>query len=370
MRLCLAHGGDVSQPSGGTDRVTALAGGLAERGHEVSLVVPKPGEGLPDRLADVAVEPVATSSVDSAPTRALAVTGRARRVAAERDALLQLEHSSLAGVGTLRGCANYVLDMHDVAYPRFDHVDTRAAPVLKRGMRWLERRAVSRARHVVVVSERMADMLRSGWDVTHDQLTVVPNGYFPERLRGLADVEPIDGRVAFLGTLHPKVDVDTLEAVADLSAVTELVVVGDGAQRERVDRLADRHPAVRATGRLPDAAAFKELARAAVVINPQATSALQRSSSPVKLYYYAALGRPMVVTEGPSVVDELVGRDAARAAESREAFVSHVQELLRSSARRAEIGTNAQTAAETFTWEHRTSQLLDVYETRLGVVAP
>lgn len=364
MNICLAHGGDVSRPSGGTDRVTALAAGLQNRGYDVSLVVPAPAGQLPDRLGNVSVHPVETVrlGVSNALTRAETVTNTARRIAREQNAVLQLEHSTLAGVGTLRGCGTYVLDMHDVGYPRYDHVDSPAAPVLKRGIRWLERRAVDRATHVVVVSESMRRTLRDSWDVADERMTVVPNGYFPKRVDRHHDVSEVSGRVCFLGTLHPKVDVEALEAIAQSPAVSELVIVGNGAQRDRVDKLATEIESVRATGRLPDIEAFELVASAQVVVNPQKGSELQRSSSPVKLYYYAALGRAMVVTDGPSVVDELVSEGAAMSASSRGAFVSTVERVLESPDVRQELARNAREVANAFTWDDRIRELSAMYQ--------
>lgn len=364
MNICLAHGGDVSQPSGGTDRVTALAAGLQDRGCDVSLVIPAPTGEIPDRLENVSVHPVETErlGVSNALTRAGTVTSTARRVARGQNAMLQLEHSTLAGIGTLRGCEAYVLDMHDIGYPRYDHVDSPAAPVLKRGIKWLERRAVDRATHVVVVSESMRETLRSRWDVADERMTVVPNGYFPTRVARFHDVTEVSGRVCFLGTLHPKVDVEALEAIARSPAVSELMIVGDGAQRDRVDRLATEIESVRTPGRLPDIEAFELLASAQVVVNPQKGSELQRSSSPVKLYYYAALGRAMVVTDGPSVVENLVSAGAAMSASSQRAFVSMVERVLDSPDLRQELSLNAREVAKAFTWDDRIRELSAMYQ--------
>jgi glycosyltransferase involved in cell wall biosynthesis len=363
MNLCLAHGGDVSRPSGGTDRVTALAAGLQDRGFDVLLVVPDPVASLPDCLADVSVQPVETDrfGVSNALTRAETVASTARRIAEAEGAALQLEHSTLAGVGTLRGCDGYVLDVHDIGHPRYDHVDSAAAPVLKRGVAWLERRAVDRATHVVVVSEYMRETLRDDCGVTDERITVVPNGFSLERVEGYRDVGEVPGRVCFLGTLHPKVDVETLRAVGRLPAVSDLVIVGDGAQRDRVDTLASGMDSVRATGRLPDEAAFELVASAQVLVNPQTGSELQRSSSPVKLRCYAALGGAMVVTEGPSVVEELVSARAARSASSRQGFVGTVERVLASPDLRRELSRNARRVAKGFTWNERVRELSAMY---------
>ena len=367
MQICIAHGGDISQPSGGTDRVTALASGLSENGFDVILVVPEPTNAVPKRLENVEIDPVTPRrlGVSNALIRAERVTQRSREVASQRGATLQLEHSSLAGVGTLGGCTNFVLDMHDVAYPRFDHVDTPIAPVLKRGMAWLEHRAARRAAHIIVVSEFMKRILNDQWDIGTQDITVVPNGYFSDRIRGMQQIDTIPGRVCFLGTLHPKVDLEAFEAIANLSSVSEVLVIGDGAERERLNRLAATHAAIHATGRLPDDEAFRLLASAELVVNPQTSSDLQRSSSPVKLYYYAALGKPMVISHGPSIVDQLVDENAARGGRTRDEFMSHVRQLLDSPSLRDTLSQNAVRVASDFTWDCRNERVRQLYEQRV-----
>lgn len=373
-KLCFAHGGDVSTPSGGSDRVTALASGLQERGYTVHLVVPTPDAALPDRLADVTVHLADPSGMlPGALGRASAVARTAIRVAERENAMVQFEHSTLAGIGSLQGAAGFVLDMHDFASARFDHVETATAPLLKHGVAWLERLAVRRASRIVVVSEVMRDALVDRWAVPESDITVVPNGYFRDRIEPHRNVSPVQGRVCFLGTLHPKVDLRALEQLAESEPVSELVVIGDGAKRAELDRLCREHDALRATGRLPDADAFDLLASAEVAINPQDESLLQRSSSPVKLYYYAALGLPMVVAPGPSVVSTLVDRDAAVTARGADTVTAAVGRLLADASRRAELGANALEAASRFRWSRRIdmlrrqwSQMLEVSQMSAG----
>jgi glycosyltransferase involved in cell wall biosynthesis len=249
--------------------------------------------------------------------------------------------------------------MHDLGYARFDHVQHPLSSVLKRGVRWLERRAVRSAADIIVVSEYMQSALED-WGIDSEQVTVVPNGFFPERIESAVDLETVEGRVCFLGTLHPKVDIEAFQEIASLSNVSEMVVIGDGAQRDSVESLAENNAAIRVMGRLPDKEAFELLGSAAVAINPQTQSELQRSSSPVKLYYYAALGLPMVVTSGPSVVDRLVETDSAVTAE-RGKVADTVEGLLEDDSRRNELGSNAREAAQEFRWDRRIDTIERVY---------
>lgn len=362
-RICIAHGGDVSTPSGGTDRVSAFASGLASRDWEVTLVVPElNGEPQYD-LDSVDVREVELPApLENSVSTTIAVARRAKQIAERQNASLQYEHSIMAGLGSLAGASSYVLDMHDLAYSRYDHVDSMLSPVLKRGVEELERRAVARADGIVVVSEYMARELRTEWNVSGEKISVVPNGFFPEKLEPFEDVDVVAGRVCFLGTLHPKVDVGAIEEVCQLPSVNEMVVIGDGAQRDRLEALEQEYSELEVTGRLPDSEAFETLASASVAINPQHASDLQRSSSPVKLYYYAALGKPMVVTEGPPVVKDLVDANAALASDSRGDFVDSVSRVLENPDLAEALRTNALEQAQEFEWDARLDVLSRTYE--------
>lgn len=359
MRICIAHGGDLGEPSGGTDRVSAIAAGLSKRGADVTLVVPEPSAPLPERLANVDVHKIDTRVLGRANvvTRAVQVSRRAKQIAAKKDATLQFEHSVLAGIGAIQTNWGFVLDMHDLAYSRFDHVEGSLNTLLKTPTAKIERYAAKNAIHTVVVSEFMRDLLINRWDIPKSKVSVVPNGYFPERIKGLPNMPAIEGRVAFLGTLHPKVDVETLAAIARLEDVSELYVIGDGAQRDHLEELSESLPKLTVTGRLPDEEAFNIVARSAVVINPQVRSELQRSSSPVKLFYYMALGKPMVVTGGPPVAEKLADEEAALVVNSREKFIEALQRVLSDDSFASELGRNAIEMAKEFRWSQRIERI-------------
>jgi len=360
LKICIAHGGDLSDPSGGTDRVSAIATGLEECGHDVTLVVPEKSADLSGQLAPVDVRTIDVNTSNSL-VKAFRVASRASQIAEQKGAQLQIEHSTLAGVGSLQGQSGYVLDMHDLAYSRFNVVDTVLAPALKWATARLERRAVQRAGHVIVVSEAMRDVLCGRWGVDTKRVSVVANGYFPERVEPFLEAEPIEGRVAFLGTLHPKVDVESFRCIAELPEVSELVVIGDGALREEMEGIASSHEHVRYTGRLPDADAFSLLAASQVAVNPQTKSELQRSSSPVKLYNYAALGLPMVVTPGPPIVSQLTAADAAMTANTPEQFKGKVKTLMNDDPLRETISKHARDTATNFDWNRRVTSVNELY---------
>ncbi|QCC47213.1 glycosyltransferase family 4 protein [Halobellus limi] len=364
-RIVIAHGGDVSRPSGGTNRVSAFASGLVDHGHDVTLVVPEPEGEFPSRLSAVDVSPVSVpnSGVVDQPLRAAAIARRANRIASRTDATVQFEHSTLGGVGQILGAHEFVLDMHDLAFESPLYGNLPAGSLVQGAIRRIEGRAVRGAAAVVVVSERMRELVSDAWDVDPESITVIPNGYFADEIEAYRTAETVPGRVAFLGTLHPKLDAEAFFETAALPEVEELIVIGDGAKHEVLEegKHARGLDSLRIAGRLPDEEAFELVASSSVAINPQQSSGLQRASSPVKLYYYAALGVPMVVSAGPSVVEELAAEGAAVAVESGSSFADAVQEVLQDEERQRDMSERVEEIAKTMRWDRRVDRLADLY---------
>lgn len=363
MNVCIAHGGDLTTPSGGTNRIAAIVRRLAEIGVDVTLVTARGSGTRPPAVADANVVeiPLANHGVRNQPQRAALVSWYARRIARRRDATLQIEHATLAGAATYLGCSDYVLDMHDLSYASPLYRDLPFGDSLETVIRHVEGRAVRRASTIVVVSERMRELVREVWDVPDDKLSVVPNGYRPEitRYRRPPD-ERVDGRVTFLGSLHPKLDTTAIKRLARSPSVSEMVVVGDGPAREELQHAADL-PKLSVKGRLDDAAAYEYTASAEVAINPQYRSGLQEASSPVKLYEYAALGLPIVATTGPSFTDQIVAANAGRtvAPGASKQFVDAVESILESDDARDGMSANAERLAAGLDWPTRAAQFVD-----------
>ena len=361
--ICIAHGGDISTPSGGSNRIVAMASTLHQQGHEVSVVAPEYKGHPPDRVAEIAFEEVSLpQEIENPVTRAVAVVRRATAVADERDAVIQFEHSILGGIGALYGNCSFVLDMHDLAYSRYDHVQSLFAVPMKHIVARIERRAVDSADRVIVVSGHMKERIRYRWKVPEKKITVIPNGFFESKLDSHRETNVLPGRVCFLGTLHPKVNLNVIAQICELSSVSDVIVIGDGAQRNQLEELATERSVLTLTGRIPDQEAFELLASSSVAINPQYSSELQRSSSPVKLYYYAALGKPMVVTAGPPVANRLSTADAAIITQSDNEFVKSVDTVLRDPNLADRLGHNARELAEEFRWQSRTESITRIYE--------
>lgn len=364
--LCIAHGGDLSEPSGGTVRITAFAAGLQERGIDITLVVPCPEGDLPEKLSDISVVevPVKTRGTIDQPIRALRIAWKARQVADERNARLQIEQSTLGGVANMAGISDYVLDMHDLVYPSPQYGDLPFNRGIQQVINRLEEYGLRKAEKVIVVSEQMRCIAINQWGIPEERFVVIPNAYFKEAVEPFRDTEPVAGRIVFLGTLHHKIDVHAFVQIAQMDEIEELVIVGDGPQYDELDAARQTHglTKLRLTGRLPDSQAYELLASADIAINPQRNSRHQEASCPVKFYYYAALGRPMITTAGPSLAEQLAAEQAAIVVDSNEKFPDRIRELLADDQKKRHLAANARQFVETETWESRVETLLTLYQ--------
>jgi len=125
--VCIAHGGDISEPSGGTNRVIAFCKALSDNGFDVSLVVPKPRGKIPEDLQNsitLHYTPIRAGSIKNMIFRALLVSNMAKKISEKNKSILQIEHSTLAGIANLLGCNNFILDMHDISFasPLYDNL--------------------------------------------------------------------------------------------------------------------------------------------------------------------------------------------------------------------------------------------------------
>jgi glycosyltransferase involved in cell wall biosynthesis len=165
-------------------------------------------------------------------------------------------------------------------------------------------------------------------------------------------VAPVGGqavprRVLFYGRYLPLHGVDTiLEAAARLGNRADVVLVGSGPERPRMEALATRRGA-RATWRddVPLAALPGELAAASVVLGVFGAGRKAAMVVPNKVYQAAAAGRPLVTRDGPALREVLEpGRHClACPPADPDALADAIAQLLDDSALAARLGAAART---------------------------
>ena len=144
------------------------------------------------------------------------------------------------------------------------------------------------------------------------------NGADGKSVAGTAAAGPGARRIGFVGAIYPWVDVPLIRRLAEAFPQDEVVLVGP--VKTDVSALRDCSN-VRLLGALPHAQLPGTIAAFDVCILPFQLNDLTRSSNPVKLYEYLALGKPVVAT----AIDEAAAfGDLIRVAGSTEEFIQQV----------------------------------------------
>jgi glycosyltransferase involved in cell wall biosynthesis len=217
----------------------------------------------------------------------------------------------------------------------------------------LERRVAPplyRSQRIVTLSASSREELVRQLGLRRDRVSVVPPGIDPRfSPGGTRAATPL---VVAVGRLMPvKRFDDLITAMAAIRRTvpgTELVVVGEGAERERLEDLVEQLDAaewVRLPGHLSDAELVDLYRRAWVVASASAAEGWGMTITEA-----AACGTPAVVTDigghRDAVVDGVTGVLAAP-----RQLGTEIEAVLRDPDRRQRLGAAAQARASTFTWE-------------------
>lgn len=200
------------------------------------------------------------------------------------------------------------------------------------------------------------DMKRKMRDICNGDISVVPNGVDLERFKTSLGAKKGGNAktIVFVGRLHPVKGVQYLiEAMAivhrEMSEV-ELVIVGDGIERSRLEELADKldlHGNIQFAGQVPQERVPSIMHRADAFVLPS----LSESFGIVNLEAMAA-GLPIIATKVggiPEIVNEGVNGYLVNAKRPDE-IADRILMLLRNDEVREKISVNNREKAEMFTW--------------------
>ena len=174
-------------------------------------------------------------------------------------------HSLLPLVAATAGTGRLVVTLH-----YHGRSPSPGRDVLLRGFRPVGRRVVRAARAVICVSESERALALTDLGVSPDRVRVIPNGVDVARLRA-AEPYPDEAPVVLsLGRLEAYKRVDRLmEAFGRVDRDAQLVVVGDGPERARLQEAAAAAAPgrVRVLGRVSDDEVARWLTTARVVVS-------------------------------------------------------------------------------------------------------
>jgi len=371
-KVVLVHGSDVSIPDGATQRVVAFVKALMKAGYDTYLVIPRPRGDIPVELrgAKMYTVPIKARSIHDQIIRGLMVLHVAKAIATKRNAIIQIEHSTLGGLATLIGINNFILDVHDIIYtsPAYLHISKTA----QRFVYLMERRAVSTASKIIVISNIMKQFLITQWNVPKEKIVVIPNGCWREKIKRLINKNHgyEEDFIARIGHIFEFFNIEALIQLAkSLKNTAKIVLIGDGILRPYLKyRLRKENiKNVIITGYLPYKKAMKILMKARITFECMKKCLTTMLACPVKILDYAALGKAMVLSDVSEVSYELRKKGGALVSDPEEinAFVDNVHKLLIDDKLKERISQKAMEFVKDYAWEKIGQNLIRLYEERL-----
>lgn len=209
-----------------------------------------------------------------------------------------------------------------------------------------------------------------------DRSVVIPNGVDLSAFNPQVEPAPIerapDGFVlGFIGSLKAWHDIgallDAFRILAAEDASYHLLVIGDGPLRPWIDgyvRGASLDERVTVTGWVPYADVPRVLRRVDVAVAPYPEMD-GFYFSPLKLYEYLALGRPVVASAIGQVRDAIEDGTTGLLARPGDAvdLARQIRRLRHDDALRMRVGTNGAESARTLSWENNALRMLEIVET-------
>lgn len=251
--------------------------------------------------------------------------------------------------------------------------------VLAELTRWLERWVASRATLIVTVSERFGKEL-VGLGFPRDRICVCQNAIDPEEFdpRGVRPVEPPSRReqygvtVGYVGSFLPYHRLDLLVECADHLNVqgTRMMwlLLGDGVERSSIQGLSDRR-GLRDQFWMPGRVEHADVPRYIKAMDIAVLPGCASFNSPVKLFEYMAMAKPVVAPRTPAVEEIIEHGENGLLFEPTEvsSFTQMIRRLVADADLRRRIGQAARRSVlRDHTWEQNAEKVLAHVEAMRG----
>jgi glycosyltransferase involved in cell wall biosynthesis len=262
-----------------------------------------------------------------------------------------------------------VFETHEVFARTFAETHSRynlRARLKLAKLRALEGEVYRRADALAALTEWLIADLREDYGVT-TQALVVPDGVDIQLAEAATLLQRPDGptRLLYLGSLHPWKGVSTL--IAALARIPDAHLRIAGGLPDRIAELRARaefhgvFSRVEFLGHVTPADRFKVIAQGDICLLPLSeTSIGSRYTSPLKLFEYMALGKPIVSADVPAIRSVLTSGDSALLVPPGDvdALASAVRQLMEQPALAARLGRQARLLAQRYSWQARATTLL------------
>ena len=236
---------------------------------------------------------------------------------------------------------------------------------------------------LVAAVSRTAGLMAAGLGVDESRIITLPNGVDVEDVdRAVGAIQktaPMPRRIGWIGSFGPWHGAEiAIEALAELPADVELIMIGEGERLGPCRQLADSlgvSTRVIWEGLLAHDDALRRLATCSVLLSPHVPIPGQEFfGSPTKLFEYMALERPIVASRLGQLAEVLEDRRTAVLVEpgNPKALAAAIQELLEAPDWGRQLAAAARRqVVSSHTWDARGRQLLDaVGAVRLEAASP
>ncbi|MFQ1001291.1 glycosyltransferase family 4 protein [Modestobacter sp. SSW1-42] len=226
----------------------------------------------------------------------------------------------------------------------------------------IERRTLRRADAVVVLTARTAAALRED-GVPADRISTIPSGFEP----AVFERVPAGGRrdrprIGYVGRLAAQKRADLLvSAFGAMQQEADLLVVGDGPERERVHRLVRTSPAadrITTTGFVEHSAVPGVLASLDLLVLP---SAYEEMGS--VLVEAMVAGLPVVASDVGGIPEVVVHGETGLLVPPGDvpALTAALDRLVADPALRSRLAEGARERSRHYSWPHLATRVADVY---------
>ena len=241
------------------------------------------------------------------------------------------------------------------------------------GMEW---RALKRYRRdavpfIAVSPSTMSDMMRRGYP--QSLLTLVSLAVDHQRFRVSSGAKHPTPLIGYVGRIkrYKSIDhiVDALPPVLQSIPNAKLVIVGEGDDRPRLERIVDAkglHESVEFTGFVDEERKVQLLQSMWMLVMPSSKEGWGLTVTEAN-----ACGTPAVVSDVPGLRDAVVDKETGMLFPygDRTALAARIIKLLESAELREAMGKRAERFSQQFSWDNAAHHTLDVLERTIGQVS-